>query len=304
MLVSAFTVDRALQLVTEVCEGKGRAQAEFISRNGRTFKKKIAFKGHKRGDKRVSEVFIPLRQVLKQEVQKGHGQCNAVASIGALRPEMTQYSKTRPKAEPKRYTQAELDAITRAALKHNDEQAALMCDIGPEIGTSIGELLGIKWDCVNFDTKKGGGSVMLKRKLESSGKRGIIEEMKTASQKKDSRKRNRPFTAKCRAAFTALKKYTFFKDHGACFENPRTGRPWKKPSDFLRRWRRYLAAAGVTYRGPNQFRHTFATRRVNEERNWKTVAKEMGHTTPQMLMNHYAGEFDEKDAPIKEQRKQ
>lgn len=65
------------------------------------------------------------------------------------------------------------------------------------------------------------------------------------------------------------------------------------PDSFRKhRWTRILKDAGVKYRYPYQMRHTFATKHISEGVNLWQLANWMGHSSPEMLFNHY-GSFIE-----------
>jgi integrase len=65
------------------------------------------------------------------------------------------------------------------------------------------------------------------------------------------------------------------------------------PDSFRKhRWTLILNDAGVDYRYPYQMRHTFATKHISNGVNIWQLANWMGHSSPEMLFNHY-GNFIE-----------
>lgn len=99
------------------------------------------------------------------------------------------------------------------------------------------------------------------------------------------------------AALKRQKPHTFMKgDEARIFHNPNTGKPW--PDEQVQR-RRYfnptLRALGLRHRDAYQTRHTFATLALMGGINPAYIAKQLGHTTPQMVFRVYARWIDGAD---------
>lgn len=77
-------------------------------------------------------------------------------------------------------------------------------------------------------------------------------------------------------------------DSDWCFASPTGDR--MTSDTFGELLRQINRAAGLSW-ATQDFRHTFATNRIEEGWNLKTLAQEMG-TSVQMLMEHYAGFID------------
>ena len=56
-----------------------------------------------------------------------------------------------------------------------------------------------------------------------------------------------------------------------------------------RNWRGLLAPAAVPYRGPNALRHTYAIAMIEAGYDPSYIARQMGHTSTQMIFRHYGG---------------
>ncbi len=82
------------------------------------------------------------------------------------------------------------------------------------------------------------------------------------------------------------------------------GNPWNADSFRKHQWKSIVEKAGVRYRYPYQLRHTFATRLISEGRNLWSIAKLMGHKSPQLLNEHYGNYIEEyeRKAKLKERR--
>ena len=77
------------------------------------------------------------------------------------------------------------------------------------------------------------------------------------------------------------------------------GNPWNADSFRKHQWKSIVEKAGVRYRYPYQLRHTFATRLISEGRNLWSIAKLMGHKSPQLLNEHYGNYIEEYERKAK-----
>lgn len=83
---------------------------------------------------------------------------------------------------------------------------------------------------------------------------------------------------------------------GHAFICLRTERPWS--GDALRdAWRRACGRAGVRYRAPKHFRHTFAHRMLTAGENLAAISAELGHKDVAVTARVYAGFLPELDGP-------
>jgi len=79
-----------------------------------------------------------------------------------------------------------------------------------------------------------------------------------------------------------------FKQDKRIFHNPETDKPWS--SDVKIRyplWKKALKAAGVRYRNPYQTRHTYASMLLSAGENPAWIARQMGHTNMNMVLQKY-----------------
>lgn len=92
-------------------------------------------------------------------------------------------------------------------------------------------------------------------------------------------------------ALEALNKQKLhtFKESDYVFHNPVTNKQWNSEASQSRRyWNPSLKALGIRHRVQYQTRHTFATMNLMAGANPMWLARMMGHTTMQMLLNVYA----------------
>lgn len=61
----------------------------------------------------------------------------------------------------------------------------------------------------------------------------------------------------------------------------------------------FCATAGVAYRGPSQFRHTYASQLLSAGVNIEWITKQMGHTSTAMIRRHYGKWLVEDAADLK-----
>jgi len=159
---------------------------------------------------------------------------------------------------------------------------------------SIGELLGLLWENVNFAD----GTILVRTKLEQDG-RGVLPELKNKF-----RKRTLRMSPEVRAALTAQKKFTFMKKGGVVFESPYTNEPFRTPKDFTQHiWASTLKRAGVPHRGANEMRHTYAADKIAMYKTladlWK-LSRDLGHTGLDMIYRHYGGLIENREHEMKE----
>ena len=88
-----------------------------------------------------------------------------------------------------------------------------------------------------------------------------------------------PHTMKPTPILWLVHRPLFANEKGDCLDFPN----WR-----CRNWKRILRAAGVTYRSLYACRHTYAVRMLELGRDIVYVAKQMGHTSTEMIHRHYA----------------
>jgi len=154
-------------------------------------------------------------------------------------------------------------------------------------GLRSSEWSALKWDHVDFDCR----TINIKTAIVHGIEKGT---------KSKSGKRTIPLNDVALSALRdqmpksyLLGEYVFSKNSRAPvqFRNGDLNRI--NPDSFRKhRWTRILKEAGVEYRYPYQMRHSYATRHISEGANLWQLANWMGHSSPEMVFNHY-GKFIE-----------
>ena len=204
-------------------------------------------------------------------------------------------------AEPDPFLKAEIKRITETPT---DRPAELrMCEFMIWAGPRVSEALALAWE--DIDLERG----------EIHYRRALVERAYKVPKTKKSQRRVKllaPALRALRAQYDATggaepreievidadnrtirrQKVRFV------WLNSRTGRPMRGDK-YLREsfLQPHLEAAGVRYRGPSQFRHTFASQMLSSgvaPIQW--LVDQMGHTNTQMIYRHY-GRWIVEDAP-------
>lgn len=84
------------------------------------------------------------------------------------------------------------------------------------------------------------------------------------------------------------KAITKLSEHGRVFINDNTGQPMLEDQIIYRKFKDLCRRAEVRYRKPYQLRHTYASLALSACEPPLFVAKQLGHTSLQMLERHYA----------------
>jgi len=118
--------------------------------------------------------------------------------------------------------------------------------------------------------------------------RGIFKVPKTRSGKREVH-----LFPKALEALVSQKEFAY-KQGKQIFHNPVTDKPWS--SDIKIRtplWKNTLKSAGVRYRNPYQTRHTYASMLLSNSASPAWIAKQMGHTNANMVLQKYGRYMDD-----------
>lgn len=203
---------------------------------------------------------------------------------------------------------AKLAEVAKAAMEAATEEktvrdsAYMAILLALATGARLGEILGLKWDCVNLDK----GIIYIRRVLDLKQKGGIFNEPKTAKSQ-----RQIPLPAD---VAKELKKYKTRqewqkhllgdkwegcgdekneqadkdKDSGLVITN-HFGRPLNASNFEGRYFKPYLAQAGISKTVKfHDLRHTHATLLLLDGVNVKVVSERLGHSTVQMTLDIYS----------------
>ncbi len=72
------------------------------------------------------------------------------------------------------------------------------------------------------------------------------------------------------------------------FPNLRNGKFYSAEKEIDRVYKNWLTASGVSYRGPKQARHTYASHAIMAGANLYWIASQLGHNTLDMIYKHYS----------------
>lgn len=191
------------------------------------------------------------------------------------------------------YTKDELKKLLEYAKNNEPFQIYTFFFLLANTGCRQGEILGLQWDCINFEEKV----LTIKQTLtRGKNRRQYLEEPKT---KKSRRKI--PLTDE---TISILKKWRLIqkeeclklgvnifdgKQFVFCDEK---GEPIQLSHPRL--WlHRISKRAGIPKLSPHALRHAFATILIGQGINFKTVSELLGHSSVSMTLDTYAGVYQE-----------
>jgi len=149
-----------------------------------------------------------------------------------------------------------------------------MIFIWSRCGFRMGEILGLKWDDLDFFNNQ----ITINRNLINAGQENLP--------KTQGSRRTLTLRPEVIDAFKRQEK----RSKMACsyiFPNPVTNQRYNFPVTFANRFRVLLTLAGVKYRSPNQLRHTFATLHIGAGESITWVSKMLGHANITTTAKHY-----------------
>ena len=197
------------------------------------------------------------------------------------------------KEERRVLTDEEIEAVLSTS---KDGQMYLFFVLGLGTGMRIGEMLGLTWDCVDFEN----GMIYVRKTLCYLSNNGVaIYEFHAPKTKAG--KRDIPMTKEVKNALLAQKQW---KDRVAVRHNPRVGMEnlvfcskTNNPihESNIRTSIRYLIQKinrehpdlQMEPFTPHSLRHTFATKAIAKGMRPKTLQKILGHTSLSMTMDLY-----------------
>lgn len=162
-------------------------------------------------------------------------------------------------------------------------------------GLRSSEWSALKWSDVNIENK------------EISIKRAMVQGVEKCPKTKAGR-RTIPLNEIAMSALLdqmsksySMNEFVFTKSNKTRVQLPNRELNRINPDSFRKhRWGRIIKEAGIKYRYPYQMRHTFATMHISTGTNLWQLAKWMGHSSPEMLFNHYGNFIEEHQTKTKE----
>ncbi len=174
------------------------------------------------------------------------------------------------KVEVKTFTLEEVKKI----LKESEGWLQSFCALGFYTGMRSGELIGLKWEDVDFEKKE----IHIRRTI----KMGRIEEPKTESSIRtiDIIDSLLPYLKYQFIRTGKYNSYVFLNQKGEHFYDIKRVRNTY--------WKKLLEKLGMKYRPIYQMRHTFATIMIENGEDILWVSNMLGHTDPSMTLTKYA----------------
>ncbi|MGC2458548.1 MAG: tyrosine-type recombinase/integrase [Gallionellaceae bacterium] len=211
--------------------------------------------------KRINNVLIPLRSVLRDAFHDGVIERDISARIRNLSHRIE---------EPNPFTPSEIKSI----LEHADDQTRNLFQFAFWTGMRTSELIALEWGDVDFQR----GLVRVSR----ASVRKIVKVTKTLSGEREVK-----LLEQALLALNAQKPFTFLANQ-RIFHNPKTNNPWETDGQIRKTaWTPLLKAANVPYRNPYQTRHTYASMMLSAGENPMWVAHQMGHKDWGMIRKRY-----------------
>jgi integrase len=172
-----------------------------------------------------------------------------------------------PKIEP--FTFEEINAI----LKHANDHFKNLFAVGFFTGMRIGEILGLRWEDINFDNS----TINVQRTVG----RGIVSKPKTAGSIREIEILDtlHPYLKDQFKRTGKQNSFVFLNEAETHYFDPSKVR--------APHWEKALKAAKVPYRTIYQMRHTFASMMISNGEDVLWVSHMLGHTTPEMTLKRY-----------------
>lgn len=197
-------------------------------------------------------------------------------------------SATPPKCPKKEAEFFELNEIYEimSALENENLKYKVIMRTLIESGARRGEVLGIKWDSINYDEE----AIIIKQAVLYSKEKGVyIETTKTNETRLVHVSPQLILELKQLKALQKkekLKLGSYWTDTGLCFTN-QSGLPMHP--DTLNSWiKRFQKKHNLPHINPHKFRHTQATLLYAEKENPITISKRLGHKQTSTTQNIYA----------------
>lgn len=230
----------------------------------------------------VNQYIDIMRQVFNRAYRDGIVKINPMCHIKNCRFEVV---------EPQPFLQSEIQLFI--AHQHINPIGAAMIQVGISTGLRISELLAISREAIDLD----------KRTLRVD--LALVDGCYKTPKTKSSCRTIELTIPAVRALHTLLEHALHRKGRAIsvmCADNrtritqrrtllayyPDKRRPYASVDEYREDFfEPFCATAGVAYRGPSQFRHTYASQLLSAGVNIEWIAKQMGHTSTAMIRRHY-----------------
>lgn len=214
--------------------------------------------------KRLNNILIPLRSMLRAALDDGTIQRNPLVDFEVRKPR----SVAKDQIDP--FTRDEIEAIAAHCPDEFANMVRFWCWAGPRTG----EMIALDWSDVDWQRS----SVRISR---------AVREGRTKATKTEAGVRDVKLLLPALEALTAQKAHTFLAGKEIWID-PRSRERWTGDGAIRKTaWTYALRKAGVRYRYPYQLRHTFASWMLSAGENPLWVAKQMGHRDWSMIVRTY-----------------
>lgn len=210
-------------------------------------------------NKRIANLLVPMRNVFKLALKADYIQKNPMDLLDPIKPE-------KPDIDPFTFDEAQ------AIIKHIDPFYRTFATVMFFSGMRFSEAAGLKWDNVDFKL----GVIKVRQALVE----GELDRPKT-----DSSKRDIKMMPMVEAALREQRQVTWGRSPFV-FLNM-AGRTLT-PTPFNQKiWKKACALAGIAYKPVKQTRSTFITMMLDAGEHVGWVARQIGHSSFQMIYDHY-----------------
>lgn len=207
-------------------------------------------------------------------------QCHKSLYLHKYHPELKDEVSERPSREPSPFTWEEKDHVEDIFLNHFPRYYPLaVC--GFRTGLRIGELIGLKWEDVDFFNRL----IFVQRnitrgKITTPKSKSSIRQVRMTSQLyrilKAHRKRIKE--EKLKRGWSEVPEWVFCNKKGG----------YLNYGNFIQRvWNKAMEKSDLKKRTPHDMRHTYATLRLSKGDSLAEVSKEMGHGSPNITFGTY-----------------
>lgn len=219
-----------------------------------TFKANLGVK-----NKRIINLFVPMRNVFKMAVKAGYIDRNPMDLIDPIEPE-------KPEIEPFSFEEVQL------FLKHVDPYYEPFFTVLFFTGMRFSEAAALKWRRVDFDM----GVIKVREALvqgeeDRTKTPGSVRDVKILPMVLDALERQKK-TTYGKSPYVFLNKYD---------------RPMKPCPTTKVAWAPALTKTGLEYRTMMHTRHTYITMMLDSGEHVGWVARQVGHTSPKMIFERY-----------------
>lgn len=218
--------------------------------------------------KTAANILTPLRAVIEQALVDQYIKENPLNSIIVDKLLNKETKKSDYKPDP--FSVDEIKAI----LDTSEGQVRLMFQFAFFTGLRISELIGLRWQDVDWQNQ-----------LIHVEETIVYKEAK--GPKTEAGVRDVLLLPPALEALKQQKEYTFAQK-GRVFHNPQTNKPWETSQQIRRtQWMPVLKKAGIRYRNTYQTRHTYASMMLSQGENIMWVSKQLGHVDVEMVIKTY-----------------